>query len=154
MVSKLVAATVSAALCTLSVMPGVAAAQEYRFSGFDAPRGITATVNLRMPLGREAAATRPSYGLTLGYGQTVAPGLDGRTSTRPINFADLRFTGGGDLAQARLASFDLAHLDRDRRLNMVGGKKTTLLIGAVIGAAIVICLAADCFDGDDDDSAN
>ena len=152
MVRKLVGAAVSAALCTLSIAPGVAAAQEYRFGGFDAPRGITATVNLRMALGRERAATRPSYGLTLGYGQTVAPGLDGRTTARAVNLADLRFTGEGELAQARFASFDLAHLDADRRLNLVGGKKSTLVLGIVIGAGLVICLAAGCFDGDDDDA--
>ena len=74
---KFVAATVSAALCMTSMLPGIAAAQEHRFTGFDAPRGATATVNLRIPLGLERRS-RPSYGLTLGYGQTVAPGVDGR----------------------------------------------------------------------------
>ena len=151
MVRKLVAAAVSAGLCTLSVAP--AAAQEYRFTGFEAPRGMTATVNLRVPLGRELAARQPSYGLTFGYGRAVGAGLDGRTTSRAINFADFRFTGDG-LSQARVASFDLANLDRDRRMNMVGGKKTTLLIGAVIGAAIVICVLADCFDDNDTEPAN
>ena len=68
-----------------------------------------------------------------------------------MNLADLRFSGGA-LAQARVASLDLANLDRDRRLNLVG-KKSTLLIGAIIVGAILICVAADCF-GDDDDTAN
>ena len=153
MVSKLVTATVSAALCTLSIAPGAAAAQEYRFTGFDAPRGVTATVNLRVPLGREPSARRTTYGLTLGYGQTVAPGLDGRTHVRAINVADLRFSGR-NLASARVASLDLANLERDRRLNLMGGKKSTLVIGAIIGAAIVICLAADCFGGDEEDIPN
>lgn len=146
---KFVTATVSAALCMLSVAPGVAAAQEYRFAGYDAPGGVTATVNLRVPLGR-APTARPSYGLTLGLGQTVAPGLDGRTHNRAINVADFRFNDSG-LSQARIASFDLANLDRSRQMNLAGGgKKTWLVIGAIIVGGIIICLAAECFDGDDE----
>ena len=153
MIRKLVTATITAAICAASLAPGLAAAQDYRFTGFDAPRGATATVNLRVPFGPEARY-RPSYGLTLGYGRTVAPGLDGRTTTRAINLADLRFTGSNiDLDQARIASFDLARLDQDRRMNLVG-KKSTLILGIVIGAALVICIAADCFDGDEDDIPN
>jgi hypothetical protein len=150
MVRKLVTACASAALCAASLAPGLAAAQEHRFAGFDAPRGATATVNLRVPFGGEARTRRASYGLTLGYGQTVAPGLDGRTSARAVNVADLRFSGG-ELSQARVATFDLANLDRDRRMNLVG-KKSTLLLGAIVVGAVLICLAADCFGGDDDDS--
>jgi len=154
MLSKLVAATVSTILAVSSIAPGMAAAQEYRFAGMDAPRGLTATVNLRVPLGRQAAADRPTYGLTLGYGRTYAADVDGRTRSRAMNFADLRFSGRDlGLTRANLGSFDLAHLDRDRRMNLVG-KKSTLVIGIVIGAAIVICLAADCFGGDDDEPAN
>ena len=67
MVRKLVSATVSAALCLFAVAPIPASAQDYRFTGFDAPRGATATVNLRVPMGREHAQ-RASYGLTLSYG--------------------------------------------------------------------------------------
>ena len=150
---KLVTATVSAALCMASMLPGIAAAQEYRFTGAEAPRGATATVNLRVPFGgQQQARNRASYGLTLGFGQTVSPGLDGRTSTRSINVADFRFNDGG-LSQARVASFDLANLGQDRRLNMTGGgKKTWLVIGAIVVAGIVICIAADCFEDDDDDS--
>src|SRR5688572_22127792 len=84
---KLVSATVSAALCMLSVTP--AFAQDTRFTGFDAPRGATVSANLRIPLGREAKR-RPSYGLTLGYGQETGAGLDGRTVTRAFRLADLR----------------------------------------------------------------
>jgi hypothetical protein len=154
MVRKLVAATASAVLCALSIAPGAAAAQDYRFTGFDAPRGVTATVNLRMPLGRQLEASRPTYGLTLGYGRTVAPDVDGRTGTRAMNFADFRFAGREpQLTQARIASFDLANLDEDRRLNLVG-KKSILVLGIAIGAAIVVCIAADCFGGDDDDEPN
>jgi hypothetical protein len=152
MVRKLVAAAVSAGLCTLSCLPGAAAAQEYRFTGFDAPPGVTATLNLRVPLGREPAARRVNYGLTLGYGQTVGAGLDGRARTRAVNFADFRFSDSG-LTQARVASFDLANLERDRRLNLMAGKKSTLLLGAVVVAAVVICLAV-CFDDNDSEPAN
>lgn len=153
MVRKLVTAAVSAALCAASIMPGVAAAQDYRYSGYEAPGGVTATVNLRVPLGREHA--RPSYGVTLGFGQTLGgPVYDGRTVTRSVNLADLRFNGDR-LSNARLAGFDLANLDRDRRMSLAGGgKKTWLLIGAIIGAAVVICVAADCFDGDETDTPN
>ena len=90
-------------------------AQDYRFSGFDAPRGATATVNLRVPLGtsRQQADRRMSYGLTLGYGQTVgAPTLDGRTATRSVNLADLRFNNSGELRNARVV--DTEHLSTDQ----------------------------------------
>ena len=147
---KFVAATVSAALCMTSALPGVAAAQEHRFTGFDAPRGATATVNLRIPLGPEQRS-RPSYGLTIGYGQTVAPGVDGRTTSRALNFADFRFTGETPrLSQARLAGFDLANLDQDRRLNMLGGggKKTWIWIALLVLAGVIVCSIAGCFDSE------
>lgn len=147
---KFVAATVSAALCMTSMLPGIAAAQEHRFTGFDAPRGATATVNLRIPLGPERRS-RPSYGLTLGYGQTVAPGVDGRTTSRAINLADFRFTGNEPrLSQARFAGFDLANLDQDRRLNMVGtGKKTWVIIGILIALGVLLCVTELC-EGEED----
>ena len=152
---KYISATVSAALCLATLTPGIAAAQEYR-SVNDAPRGVTATVNLRVPLGNERARQRASYGLTVGYGQTVAPGLDGRTHTRSINFADLRFTGEEPrLSQARLAGFDLANLDQSRRMNLTGEGNTLWIVVGLVAAGVAICLLADCFDGDDDeDSSN
>ena len=153
MVRKFVTATVSAALCATAIMPGVAVAQEYRFAGFDAPQGLTATVNLRVPLGRERAP-RPSYGFTLGYGRTMGGGLDGRLSTRAVNFTDIRFRDDG-LHQARIAGIDLARPDLDNRMNLVGpGKKTWLVIGGIVVAGVLICLAADCFGGDDDEDSN
>ena len=152
MVRKFVTATASAALCLMSVAPSVAVAQEHRFTGFDAPRGASATVNLRVPFGPESR-NRPSYGLTLGFGQETGAGLDGRSVVRGVNVADIRFNGDG-LSQARLVSFDLANLDRDRRMNLAGpGKKTWLIIGAIVVAGVVICLAADCFDDDDSSSS-
>jgi hypothetical protein len=153
MVRKFVSATVSAALCLMTVAPGIAAAQDYRFAGFDAPQGATATLNLRVPLGTERRAReRMSYGLTLGYGSTAgAPALDGTTVTRQVNVADVRFNGDGNLRNARVASFDLANLDRDRRFSNLTGEMSTLWI--VVGIVVVgvgVCLLADCFDGDED----
>jgi len=152
MVRKFVSATVSAALCMMSVAPAMA--QDYRFAGFDAPRGATATVNLRVPMGREHAE-RASYGLTLGYGRTVAaPGTDGRTMSRAVNFADFRFNGT-ELRQARVASFDLANLDRSqRRMNLTGEGNTLWIVVGLVAAGVAICLLADCFDGDDDSDSS
>ena len=152
MARKFVSATVSAALCIASVVPGMAAAQDYRFTGFDAPQGATASVNLRVPLSTaRQARERMSYGLTLGYGRTVGgPSMDGTTATRGVNVADLRFDGQGEVRNARIAGFDLANLDRSRAMHMAGGgKKTWLIIGALVVGGVLICLAADCFDGDD-----
>ena len=96
MVRNFVSATLSAALCTMSVAPAMA--QEYR-SGLDAPRGATATVNLRVPLGVPRAqleVSRPSYGLTLGYGRSMpSAAFDGREITRQLRVADFRFDRGG-----------------------------------------------------------
>jgi hypothetical protein len=138
----------------LSVAP--AWAQDYRFTGFDAPRGATATVNLRVPLGvsREQADRRMSYGLTLGYGQTVGtPALDGRTASRAVTLADFRFNNGGELRNARVASFDLANLDRDRRYqNLAGEVSTVWIVVGVVAVGVGVCLLADCFGGDDEDA--
>lgn len=146
---KMVSAAVSAALCLAPLTP--AFAQDYRQAGFDAPEGATATANLRIPLGGEAKA-KPTYGLTLGYGRTMGAGLDGRTTTRGVRLADLRFTTDGKVSQARVASFDLANLDRDRRMNLTGGSQLTWILIGAIAAGVAICLAADCLDGDDDDA--
>lgn len=148
---KLLCATVSAALCCSSLAPAMA--QDYRFTN-DAPRGATATLNLRVPLGAQRRQARPSYGLTFGYGQDVgSPAMDGRTVSRAVRLGDIRFSGG-ELRHARVASFDLAHLDRDRRLNLTGGSTTTwIIIGAVAGA-VGACLLLECFDGDDDAMPN
>jgi len=156
MVRKLVCATVSAALCMLSVAPAMA--QDYRFTGFDAPRGATATVNLRVPLGmsRQQTDRRMSYGVTLGYGQTVgAPTLDGRTTTRAVNLADFRFNNSGEIRNARVASFDLANLDRDRRYqNLAGEVSTVWIVVGVVAVGVGVCLLADCFGDDEEDFPN
>ena len=154
MVRKFVSATVSAALCIACIAPSAALAQEYRFTGFDAPRGATATINLRVPMGREHAQ-RASYGLTLGYGQEMGPmSLDGRTTTRAINVADFRFSGDR-MRSARIAGFDLANLDQDERVNNLTGEGNTLwIIVGLVAAGVAICLLADCFDGDDENSSS
>jgi hypothetical protein len=146
---KLVSATVSAALCMLSVTP--AFGQDNRFTGFDAPRGATVTANLRIPLGREAKR-QPSYGLTLGYGQETGAGLDGRTATRAFRLADLRFSPEGRMRQARLFGFDLADPAGNRRMNLTGSSSTTWIIVGVAAGAVAACLAFECFEGDDDDA--
>lgn len=154
MVRKIVTATVSAALCMMSVTPAMA--QTYRYSGFDAPRGATATLNLRVPLGREAKAkSKATYGLTFGLGQTAGVGYDGRPITRALPIADLRFSGAGKLDRARVATFDLANLDEDKRLKMAGGEGNTLwiVVGLVAAGAAVCFVITDCF-GDDDEESN
>ena len=159
MVRKFVTATVSAALCSMSIVPTAALAQEYRSTVFDAPRGATATLNLRVPMGREHA-DRASYGLTLGYGQAVgAPDQFGQQRTRAMNFADFRFRGG-DLRNARIVGVDFANLERDmnhsRRANLMGGPNGLIwTVGAVVvGGAVVCFVITDCFGDDDDDDDN
>ncbi|HEV2748094.1 MAG TPA: hypothetical protein VGW34_12455 [Allosphingosinicella sp.] len=153
MVRKLVTATACAALCLTSATPALA--QNYAFSTFDAPRGATATVNLRIPLGQGYTnAEKPSYGLTLGYGQTVgAQTLDGRTTSREMRFADFRFSGN-KMAKAQVMSFDLANLEEDRRMNLTGEGNTLWIVVGLVAAGVAICLLADCFEGDDDDSSS
>ena len=151
MVRKIVTATASAALCLSSVSPALA--QNNAFSGFDAPRGATATLNLRVPLGVEKKQAKPTYGLTLGYGQTVANQEMGiRSGSREMRFADFRFDGSSNqLAKAQVMSFDLANLDKDRRLNMFNNPNTGWIIVGIVAAGVAVCLLADCFEDDDDD---
>ena len=148
---KIVSATVSVALCLASMTP--AFAQDYRYSGFEAPKGATATANLRIPLGREAKA-KPTYGLTFGYGQTTGADLDGRTLTRELRLADIRFNMDGRIKQANVASFDLANLDQDRRMNLTGEGNTLWIVVGLVAAGVAVCLLADCFGGDDDEESS
>jgi hypothetical protein len=150
MLRKSVSATLSVALCLMSASPALA--QEYRFTGFDPPQGATATVNLRVPIGDDQRR-QPTYGLTLGYGYDMGgPNMNGRTMTRSLQVADFRFRGD-QLQNARVATFDLANLDQDRRLNFQGdGKDSTwLIVGGIVVGGLLICLIAECFEGDDDD---
>ena len=148
---KCVAATVSAALCLASIAP--AAAQNYRAEGFDGPRGANATLNLRIPLGK-AGKAKPSYGLTFGMGKTVGAGLDGRPVRRQLTLGDIRFNPEGKLSKAHLASFDLAHLDSDKRMNLTGEGNTLWIVVGLVAAGVAVCLLADCFEGDDDGSSS
>ena len=151
MMRKIVTVTASAALCLSAVSPALA--QNHAFSGFEAPRGATATVNLRVPLGAEKEQAKPTYGLTFGYGQTVANQEMGiRAGSRELRLADFRFDGSSNkLAKAKVMSFDLANLDKDRRLNMFNNPNTGWIIVGVVAAGVAICLLADCFEDDDDD---
>ena len=153
MVKKFVSATVSAALCIASVTPAMA--QEYRPSGFDAPRGATATANVRIPLGTTAKSkAKPTYGLTFGVGRTTGTGVDGLTKTRQVPIADLRFTDDFKLRNAKVASFDLANLDRDRRMNLSGDGNTLWIVVGLVAAGIGVCLLADCFESDDEEESS
>lgn len=158
MLRKLISTAAIAATCLVSIAPGAALAQDYRFAGFDAPRGATASLNLRVPLGRERVAGPANYGLTFGYGREMGtPGADGRIPVRAMSLADLRFAKG-DLRHARVAAFDLADMgktsrDLDRRLGLTGG--SGLLVPIIVVGAVGLCVATECYDeifgGDDDE---
>src|SRR5688572_852664 len=108
-----------------------------------APRGANATINLRVPMGREHR-DRASYGLSFGYGRTTGdPNLGNLTTSRAITFADFRFTGT-NLRQARVASFDLANLDETkRRMNLTGdGDNTLWIVVGLVAAGVAVCLLA------------
>lgn len=148
---KFVTATVSAALCLASITP--AAAQNYRAEGFDGPRGANATLNLRIPFG-QAKKAKPTYGLTFGLGKTMGAGFDGRPINRQLTLGDIRFNQEGKLSRAQLASFDLANLDDDKRMNLTGEGNTLWIIVGLVAAGVAICLLADCFEGDDDSDSS
>ena len=151
---KIVSATVSAALCIASVTP-VFAQDSMRYQGFEAPKGATATANIRVPLGgQKKVKSKTSYGLTFGIGKNAGADLDGRTMTRELRLADLRFDTDGRVKQARVASFDLANLDQDRRMNLTGGVNTTWFIVGAVAAGVAICLLADCLDSNDEATPN
>lgn len=155
MARRVIAAVASAALCSVSVASGSASAQSYRASGFDAPVGATATANLRIPLGGQKHRSKPTYGLTLGYGQMVGgPDLDGRTTTREMRFADLRFDRQG-INRAEVATFNLADLENDPRLSMSEDdtkKSPFLWIVVAVAGLVGVCLLAKCFSGDDNNN--
>ena len=129
MTSRLMAGAVSASLC---LTPTLARAQEHRLIGFEPPRGASATVNVRVPLGGRAGArsSRPTIGLSAGYGWTQGdrnPGQPG--SVRRVDLLDLRLDRRG-IERARLAGLDLGGLADDRLpINPgEGGKKATVYL--------------------------
>jgi hypothetical protein len=134
-------------LCLASATP--AFAQEYRFAPSNGPRGANATINLRIPLGVDSRRARPTFGLTVGFGRTLGAATDGQPIVRQTPLADFRLSATG-LVNARVASFDLANVDRNRRLNASGGKSPLFLAGGAAAAAAIACLILGCFDGDDE----
>ena len=150
---KIIAAAASTALCLVSIAPAYAQASHY--SVLDAPRGATATANIRVPLGGKAEKAKPTYGVSLTYGRTMgSPALDGKTITRAATLADLRFDGKG-LNRAKVASFDLANMDEDERLNMVGGGNTLLWVALIAAAGVgAYFLFIEDDDDDEEEGAN
>jgi hypothetical protein len=148
---KIIAAAASTALCLMSIAP--AYAQANHSPAFDAPRGAAATMNLRVPFGARGKKAKPTYGLSLTYGRTMATSaLDGKTFTRATTLADLRFDGEG-LNRAKVASFDLANLDEDKRLNLTGGSNTLLWVAIAAGAGVAAYLLFIEDDDDEDEDA-
>jgi len=154
MIRKFLTASVATALIATSMTPAMA--QSHFSSDLQAPLGATATVNFKVPLGAAPAkARKATYGLTLGYGQRLdSLTADGRVATREARMADIRFTDAFMLQRAEVMTFDLANLDKDKRLNMGpdGTKDSTLwIVVGLVAAGVAVCLLADCFDDDDDD---
>ena len=136
MVRALVTATVSAALCTASSRPAWPPRRNIASLVSTRPRGVTATVNLRVPFGRTVRRPRQlwphrRYGQTVGRPSTA-------TATRAVNLADLRFSGGASRRRGRQPR--PRDLDQDRRLNLVGEEH--LAARPIIVGAILICVSA------------
>ncbi len=150
MLNKITAGTLSAAICLTSVPPALG--QEYRFTGFDAPRGATATVNLRIPLGsRPGVRTeRPNLGLTIGYGREQPTSEPvGRSPVRQIGLLDLRLDQAG-IQRARLAGLDLREpLGGPLHLTDDGGMKSTALM--IFFGLLTIAAGFLVFDGNGDE---
>lgn len=136
---KSIALAASAAFLFASATPAAANAFD-RYE--DGTRGISATVNLKIPFGGKAGVERPNYGMTLNYGRSFArPGLDGRVVTRAATLADLRFNGDG-LAKAQVASFDLRQAGKtaDPRLRLFDGPLGPPEYAILGGAAVIVAL--------------
>ena len=79
-------------------------------------------------------------------GKTVGAGFDGRPITRQLTLGDIRFNQQGKLNKAQLASFDLANLDADKRMNLTGEGNTLWIVVGLVAAGVAVCLLADCFE--------
>ena len=159
MMRKLLSASVATALVIGSVAP--AYAQNYAFEPAQAPLGATATLNFKVPLGSSAHQSRKAtYGITMAYGQRLnSTTQDGRIATKSAKLADIRFTATDrKLQKAEFASFDLANLDKDKRLNLgpdgTWDTTTWLVIGGLVAAGILIWVFADDNNNDDDEVVN
>jgi len=153
MMRSLVTGTAAMALCLASATSAVG--QDYRFAGFDGPRGMNATIRLHIPFGASSERSRPTLALTVAAGRTLGDGTDGEPIVRQVRLVDFRFSSGG-LASARVAAFDLANLDENRRLylGLPSGKKTTAyLVAGAAAAAAAACLILGCLDDDDSDDS-
>ena len=156
MMRKLLSASVATALVFGSIAP--AYAQSYAFEPAQAPLGATATLNFKVPLGSSANKPRKAtYGITMAYGQRLnSTTQDGRIATKSAKLADIRFTAEDQkLAKAEFATFDLANLDKDKRLNLgpdgTWDTTTWLVLGGLVAAGIIIWVVASDDDDDDDD---
>ena len=155
MVRKILSASVATALMFGSISP--AYAQAY-MDGPQAPLGMTASLNLKVPLGQaRESSKKPTAGFTLAYGQrTNTLTSDNRIATRQMKLADLRFTQTDQsikLAKAEFASFDLANLEKDKRLTFgPDGGSTTWIVLGVVAAGVLLWLVLDNDDDDDDDT--
>ena len=157
MIRKVLSASVATALIFGSASPTFA--ESHAFSPVQPPLGATATMNLKVPLGAAPTQSRKAtYGLTMAYGQrTGSVTGDGRIATRSARLADIRFAAtDSKLHKAEFASFDLAKLDQDRRLNLgsdgsMSGTTWLLVGGLVVAGVIIWVLADDDDDGEDDD---
>lgn len=135
----------SAAAVVASASP--VCADPFTSSLDEAPRGASATVNIRIPFGPRTTATEePSYGLSFNYGRSYgSPDLDNRVMTRAITLGDLRFNADG-LAKAQVASFDLADFGRDTpkdpRMNLFEGPFGWPEYAIIGGAALIVALVA------------
>ena len=156
MMRKLLSASVATALVIGSIAP--AYAQSYAFEPAQAPLGATATLNLKVPLGAAPTKQRKAtYGITMAYGQRLnSTTQDGRIATKSAKLADIRFTAEDQkLQKAEFATFDLANLDKDKRLNLgpdgTWDTTTWLVVGGLVAAGILIWVLAGDDDDDDDD---
>ena len=151
MIRKTCALGATLSLCLGSATPALG--QDYRYSGYDGPLGANATLNIRVPLGSlSAARSRPTFGLTLGFGRSMGAGsVDGREVVRQMRFGDFRFTDDG-LRQARIVGFDFANPGRNRLFFSAGDEKSTAAIAAAAAAAAaVLCFTVICTGDDDED---
>jgi hypothetical protein len=152
MVRTLVSATVSAALC---LAPVAARAQNNLTPAevVQAPLGATGALSVRIPLGGSGQKLEePSYSLTFGMGRLSGMNSHGGAETSQVRLADIRFNSAG-LRHANVASFDLAHLDKDRRFDgLTGGIDTMWLVVGAVAGGVAVCLLVDCLGGDDEDS--
>jgi hypothetical protein len=160
MLRRTIAFAALAALFLASAAP--LRAHAYRPVAFDPPRGASATVNMRIPLGGRARTARPTLGLTVGYGRELGmPAADGSRPVRQIPLADFRF-GGQGLSRARLATFELAQPSLEPEPDSVtlpegededDGKKKNLLTILFVGlaAALATWLLVD--DGDSSENS-